>query len=84
VVGPSLLWADVFATAAFVRGAGGLDLLPRGEGYEGLVVASDGRLTRTPGFRFAGEAHAVPGWRARPADPSSLRQAWPPLAAGEA
>jgi thiamine biosynthesis lipoprotein len=84
VVGPSLLWADVFATAAFVRGAGGLDLLPRSEGYEGLIVAPDGRLTRTPGFRFAGEAHAVPGWRGRPDEPSSLRQAWQPLPVGEA
>ncbi len=46
VVGPSLLWADVYATAAFARGAdadGWLATLP---GHVALVVAEDG-TTRT-------------------------------------
>ena len=45
VVGPSLLWADVLATAAFVRGLG---VLP--PGYEALVVHADGRRTLTAGW----------------------------------
>jgi hypothetical protein len=76
VVGPSLLWADVLATAAFVRGVVGLDLLPRDEGYEGLVVDGAGRLVRTPGFRFAGEERTIAGWRARSDDPAEPDQAW--------
>ena len=78
VVGPSLTWADVLATAAFVRGVDGLDLLPRDEGYEGLVVGRDGRLRRTPGFRFAGESHSVPGWRAREGVAADEAQSWRP------
>jgi thiamine biosynthesis lipoprotein len=42
VVGPSLLWADVLATAAFVRGREGLDLVEGLAGYEALVVDRDG------------------------------------------
>jgi thiamine biosynthesis lipoprotein len=45
VVGPSLIWADVLATAAFVRGAAGLDLVESVVGYEGLVVDRDGYRT---------------------------------------
>ena len=45
VVGPSLIWADVLATAAFVRGLDGLELLESVVGYEGLVVARDGCRT---------------------------------------
>ncbi len=76
VVGPTLTWADVLATAAFVRGVDGLDLLPRDEGYEGLVISRDGRLHRTPGFRFAGESHGVPGWRASDRAVPTPAQAW--------
>ena len=76
VVGPTLTWADVLATAAFVRGADGLDLLPRDEGYEGLAVGRDGRLLRTPGFRFAGESHSIPGWRSRHGVAIEQAQAW--------
>jgi thiamine biosynthesis lipoprotein len=45
VVGPSLIWADVLATAAFVRGAAGLDLVESVVGYEALVVGRDGYRT---------------------------------------
>jgi thiamine biosynthesis lipoprotein ApbE len=49
VVGPSLLWADVLATAAFVRGRQGLDLVERVPGYEAVVVNRTG-FTTTSGL----------------------------------
>jgi thiamine biosynthesis lipoprotein len=49
VVGPSLLWADVLATAAFVRGRQGLDLVERVPGYEAVVVDRTG-FTTTSGL----------------------------------
>lgn len=45
VVGPSLMWADVFATAAFVRGQDALPWLEDLPGYEGLTVDSNGVAT---------------------------------------
>jgi thiamine biosynthesis lipoprotein len=45
VVGPSLLWADVLATAAFVRGREGLDLVEGMTGYQALVVDRAGIRT---------------------------------------
>jgi FAD:protein FMN transferase len=54
VVGPSLLWADVLATAAFVRGpVDGLAMVEGLTGYEALVVAGDGALTTTSGLTGA-------------------------------
>jgi thiamine biosynthesis lipoprotein len=50
VTGPSLLWADVLATAAFVAGEGALDLVAGVPGYQALVVAPDGRLAQTAGL----------------------------------
>lgn len=51
VVGPSLLWADVHATACVVLGVDDalrhVGSLP---GYEALVVGPDGRVRRTPGL----------------------------------
>ena len=47
VVGPSLLWADVWATACCVRGD--LDLLP--DGVEGLLLAADSSRTSSPGWQ---------------------------------
>jgi thiamine biosynthesis lipoprotein len=49
VLGPSLLWADVWATAAFARG-GGLDWLAALPGHEGLVVHLDGTVAATDGW----------------------------------
>jgi len=54
VTGPSLMWADVYATAAVVRGADALEWLDSLAGYEGLVVEPDGRAFATPGFPRAG------------------------------
>jgi thiamine biosynthesis lipoprotein len=47
VAGPSLLWADVLATAPFVRGA---DAAPAvaADGYEVLLVHRDGAVVHLP------------------------------------
>jgi thiamine biosynthesis lipoprotein len=50
VTGPSLMWADVYATAAVVRGADALEWIDSLAGYEGLIVTPDGQLFATPGF----------------------------------
>ena len=50
VVGRSLTQVDAYATAAFARGAAALAWLDGLPGYEGLVVALDGAVTRTAGF----------------------------------
>ena len=47
VTGPSLLWADVLATAAFVAGEGALGLVAAVPGYQALVVARDGRVAQS-------------------------------------
>ncbi len=51
VVGPSLLWADVYATAACARGADGFDWLESLAGYDALVMLADGGTRMTPGMR---------------------------------
>ncbi|BCJ75554.1 FAD:protein FMN transferase [Catellatospora sp. IY07-71] len=56
VTGPSLLWADVYATAAAAKGATGLTLLP-GTGYEALLIEPGGRRHTTG--RFPGTCAAV-------------------------
>jgi thiamine biosynthesis lipoprotein len=53
VVGPSLLWADVYATAAFARGPGAVDWLASLDGYAGLVV------TRTGAVHLIGRMHEL-------------------------
>jgi thiamine biosynthesis lipoprotein len=50
VLGPSLMWADVYATAAFARGRDGLAWLAGLPSYEGLVVHLDGTVERTGGW----------------------------------
>jgi FAD:protein FMN transferase len=50
VVGPSLRWADVCATAAVARGRDAAGWLAT-QGVEGLLVTSDGERLRTPGLR---------------------------------
>jgi thiamine biosynthesis lipoprotein len=52
VTGPSLLWADVYATAACARGADALDWLAALDGYEGVVVTPTGVVSTTPGMRL--------------------------------
>jgi thiamine biosynthesis lipoprotein len=50
VVGPSLAWADAFATAAFAMGAAGLSWLAGLADHHGLAVTTDGRVLTTPGW----------------------------------
>ena len=47
VLGPSLTWADAFATTAFVMGDDGLDWVARFDGYRAFAVTLDGRLLNT-------------------------------------
>jgi thiamine biosynthesis lipoprotein len=52
VVGPELVTADAYATAAYARGVDGPDwtagLVSRG--YEALTILADERVLATPGF----------------------------------
>ena len=48
VVGPSLTWADVYATTAFAMGAPGPAWVATHSGYGALAITSDERLVRTP------------------------------------
>ena len=50
VVGPSLTYADAYATAAFVMGADALRWTETVEGYETLLVAVDGTQRTSPGW----------------------------------
>ncbi|MGH3172010.1 MAG: FAD:protein FMN transferase [Trebonia sp.] len=58
VTGPSLTLADAYATAAFVMGPAALDWVAARPGYEAMLVAPGGALTRTPGF--PGQPVALP------------------------
>lgn len=49
VIGPSLTWSDVLATAAFVEGPDALARVAGLSGYDVLLALPDGRLTGTPG-----------------------------------
>ena len=50
VVGPSLTYADAFATAAFVMGEGGAGWVAAIDGYDALAVTADHRMVWTPGL----------------------------------
>jgi FAD:protein FMN transferase len=50
VIGPSLTWADAFATAAFAQGPRGLEWLSQFVGYEGIAIDTDGLVSTTAGF----------------------------------
>jgi thiamine biosynthesis lipoprotein len=50
VTGPSLLWADVLATAAYVRGERAFDLIAAHADYEAIVVDGAGEVSSTAGF----------------------------------
>jgi thiamine biosynthesis lipoprotein len=50
VIGPDVLEADRFATAAFAMGASGIYLIEETPGLEGYVVAANGLATSTTGF----------------------------------
>jgi FAD:protein FMN transferase len=48
VVGPSLTWADAYATTAFVLGLDGLAWVADHAGYGALAITSDDRVIWTP------------------------------------
>ncbi len=51
VIGPSLTWADTWATAAFAMGIRGVDWVARElTGYEACAVSSDRHLVMSAGF----------------------------------
>jgi thiamine biosynthesis lipoprotein len=50
VVGPDILQADIYATAALAMGARGLDFIEHMGGYEAFVIGSDLRAGRTSGL----------------------------------
>ena len=50
VVGPSLTYADAFATAAFVMGESGLHWIAGMDGYEALAITQDRRTVWTSGM----------------------------------
>ncbi len=52
VIGPSLTWADAWATAGFAMGVRGVEWVARElEGYDACAVSSDRHLVMTDGFR---------------------------------
>ena len=53
VLGPSLTWADAFATAAFAKGHSGLEWVSQFVGYEGIAIDTCGSVTSTAGFVLA-------------------------------
>jgi thiamine biosynthesis lipoprotein len=50
VVGPDIVQADVFATAAFAMGMPGLEFVQRSAGYEAFAIDRQLRAWSTPGF----------------------------------
>ena len=50
VVGPSLMWADVYATAAFARGRDALSWVAGLPSYDAMVVHLDGQVEKTAGW----------------------------------
>jgi thiamine biosynthesis lipoprotein len=50
VIGESLTWADVYATAAVACGREAAARMAQIAGYQALLVAADGRLLATPGW----------------------------------
>ncbi|MET0954351.1 MAG: FAD:protein FMN transferase [Cryobacterium sp.] len=52
LTGPSLLWADVYATACVARGPDALPWVERQHGYEALFVSPRGLLQTTAGWKL--------------------------------
>jgi thiamine biosynthesis lipoprotein len=50
VVGPSLTWADAYATTLMVMGQAGLEWVAGHKGYDALVITADDRVLWTPGM----------------------------------
>ncbi len=51
VVGPDILEADRFATAAFAMGRQGIFFIEALEGFDGYMIDQDGRATYTTNFQ---------------------------------
>jgi thiamine biosynthesis lipoprotein len=49
VIGPDLMWADVYATAAVARGPAAVDWLAGIDGYEAMVVDAHGAIHTSAG-----------------------------------
>ncbi|MFR9779743.1 FAD:protein FMN transferase [Micromonospora sp. MS34] len=60
VVGPELLWADVYATAAVARGADAPAWLAALDGYAALLVDAAGQVRATP--NWPGSRSATRSW----------------------
>lgn len=71
VVGPSLAWADAYATAAFVMGVDGLRWVADHPGYAALAITADRRVVR---FSVL-EALLTPPVGPETGDPESARSA---------
>jgi thiamine biosynthesis lipoprotein len=55
IIGPELTWADVYATAAFVKGPRALAWIATLHGHAGILVGRDGRVsTVRNSFDYAG------------------------------
>lgn len=50
ITGPSLTWADAYATAVVVMGAAGVRWIAEVDEYEALIVAPDGTCYRSSGW----------------------------------
>jgi thiamine biosynthesis lipoprotein len=50
VIGPSLMWADVYATAAAARGRSAVGWIDTIDGYEALIVDCHGSILTTQGW----------------------------------
>jgi thiamine biosynthesis lipoprotein len=62
VVGPSLTWADAYATAGFVLGLDGIAWVAEHAGYGALAITADDRVVWTPlieGLLIRGRVHAT-------------------------
>jgi thiamine biosynthesis lipoprotein len=55
IVGPSIVEADVYATAAFAMGLAGLDFIERRAGYEAYAIDPELRGHWTTGFNAYSE-----------------------------
>ena len=55
VTGPSLTWADAYATAALVMGASSVRWIADVDDYEALVVAPDGACYRSAGWSISAD-----------------------------
>jgi thiamine biosynthesis lipoprotein len=59
VIGPSLTYADAFATAAFVRGSDALRWMDGIEGYELLLAGTDDRVSMSSGWPHPATSSAL-------------------------